>query len=115
MSIEATARAYFETFQRKDLSALSKMFHEGITLKDWNIQAEGKAAVVEANKGIFDSVETLSVEVQNLYVSGLTVIAELHICVPDEPLLPVVDIITFNPEPDGEQYKIESIVAYRGN
>ena len=115
MSLETTARTYFETFERKDLSALSKMFHECVTLKDWNIQAEGKEAVVEANRGIFDSVETLSVEVQGLYVSGLTVIAELCICVPGEPPLPVVDVITFNSELDGGEFKIESIVAYRGN
>jgi hypothetical protein len=115
MSLETTARNYFETFEQKDLNTLSTMFHESVTLKDWNIQAEGKAAVVEANKGIFDSVESLSVEVQSLYVSGLTVIAELCICVPNEPPLPVVDVITFSPELEDGQFKIESIVAYRGN
>ena len=115
MSLETTARTYFERFERKDLNALSKMFHESITLKDWNIQAEGKTAVIEANKTIFDSVGSLSVEVKELYISGLTAIAELCICIPDEPPLPVVDIITFNPELDGGEFKIESIVAYRGN
>ena len=77
MSLKNTARTYFETFERKDLIGLSKMFHESVTLKDWNIQAEGKEAVVKANKAIFDSVESLSVDVESMYVSGLTVIAEL--------------------------------------
>ncbi len=115
MSLETTARTYFETFENKDLDSLSNMFHEKVTLKDWNIQVEGKSAVIEANKNIFDSVESLSVEVQKLYISGLTVIAELCISVPDEPPLPVVDVITFNSELDNGQFKIESIVAYRGN
>lgn len=115
MSLETIARTYFKTFEQKDLTALSKMFHENVTLKDWNIQAEGKAAVMAANKGIFDSVESLSVEVQKLYVSGLTVIAELCICVPDKVPLPVVDVITFNSELEGGEFKIDSIVAYRGN
>lgn len=110
MNLEETARTYFSAFENKDIDALAEMFHDSVSLKDWNICASGKESVLEANTNIFESVGGLSVRIQNLYVCGLTAIAELLIFVDDADALPVVDIIKFN-----TVEKIESIVAYRGN
>jgi len=111
MNLEKTAREYFANFEQKNLDALSDMFAEEVTLKDWNIYAEGKESVLTVNENIFDSIEEIKVAVENLYVVGSTVVAELSICADTEAVLPVVDIITFNPD----TRKIQSIVAYRGN
>jgi len=109
MSVENTARTYFSTFEQKNLEALSDMFHENVSLKDWNI-CEGRESVLDANANIFGSVSELRVNVENLYISDMTVVAELSIFADDSPALPVVDIIKFNSD-----MKIESIIAYRGN
>ena len=45
----------------------------------------------------------------------MTVVAELLILADDQEPLPVVDIIKFHPESVDGNFKIESIVAYRGN
>ena len=111
MDLENIARTYFSTFQNKDLHSLSDMFDEEISLKDWNIFAQGKKFVMEANAEIFNALDKIEVNVLNLYSCGMTIIAEIVISINDaDEILPVVDIITFNS--DG---KIESIVAYRGN
>jgi len=110
MNLEETARSYFSAFENKDIATLAEMFHDSVSLKDWNICVDGKESVLEANTDIFEFVGDLSVRVQNLYVCGLTAIAELLIVVDDTEALPVVDIIKFN-----TAKKIESIVAYRGN
>ena len=110
MSIENIARNYFKSFENMNIDELSEMFGEHISLKDWNIEAHGKQLVLEANQNIFNSVNTLNVLVDNLYISGQTAIAQLSICVDGEPPLPVVDIIHFD-----ESNRINSIIAYRGN
>ena len=89
------------------------MFHENVSLKDWNISVSGKKDVLSANDAIFKAVNSLRVSVDNLHVNDMTVIAELSIFANDDPALPVVDIITFSGEK--EDLKIASIVAYRGN
>ena len=113
MNLENTARSYFASFEQKNLEALSDIFHENVSLKDWNVYAEGKQEVLNANEGIFKAVDKLKVNVENLHVSDMTVIAELSIFANDDPILPVVDIITFTGPKEG--LKISSIVAYRGN
>ena len=50
---------YFEDFSNKDLEKLSDIFSDEITLQDWDILAEGKQNVLEANKNIFNSVDTI--------------------------------------------------------
>ena len=110
MNLENIARNYFKSFENMNLDELSDMFDEQVTLKDWNIEAHGKQLVLEANENIFNSVDSINVEVSNLYISGQTAIAQLLIYVNDEPALPVVDIITFD-----KNQNICSIVAYRGN
>ena len=110
MSLKNIAKHYFQSFEDMDLEEVSNMFADNVTLKDWNIYADGKVAVVAANKSIFDSVQKLEVNVVELYIYETTAIAELLIYADDADALPVVDIIKF----DSDQ-KIKSIVAYRGN
>tara|TARA_R110000824_G_scaffold257699_1_gene446652 strand:+ start:117 stop:452 length:336 start_codon:yes stop_codon:yes gene_type:complete len=111
MNLEQTARAYFSMFQNKDLDSLSEIFDDDISLRDWNISVQGKQSVLDANKGIFESLNKIGIDIENLYQSDNTIVAEILISTDEsEDVLPVVDIITFN-----KDEKIESIVAYRGN
>ena len=115
MNLENIARAYFSAFEGKKLDTLFDMFHEDVSLKDWNLSAQGRRSVLVANAEIFDAIDKISVNVQNLYLCGMTVVAELLILAYDQEPLPVVDIIKFHPESVDGNFKIESIVAYRGN
>jgi hypothetical protein len=53
------AKEYFRLFSEKDLNGLSDVFDDEATLRDWNIEAEGKANVFLAMKAIFDAVDLL--------------------------------------------------------
>jgi hypothetical protein len=110
MNLEQIAQNYFKTFENKDIEKLGDMFSDDVELKDWNIFASSKDSVLEANKEIFNSVEKLKIVISNLYVSGMTAIGELLIYADDGDALPVVDVIQFD-----DDFKIKSIVAYRGN
>jgi ketosteroid isomerase-like protein len=99
---------YFETFSRKDLDGLAKLFTDNPSLRDWTGSAEGKANVLTANKNIFDSVDTIVVTPLSLYQDGNTVAAEIEVLINGQEKLLVVDIITF------EDNKISSLRAYKG-
>ena len=57
--LKSLAEQYFEAFSRKDITVLADMFESDVILRDWEIFAAGKEAVVDANKRIFDSVDTI--------------------------------------------------------
>ena len=110
MSLKEICRNYFETFSNQDLAGLGKLFADNISLRDWEIQANGKQEVLDANQKIFNGVDNIQVNPLRLYEDGNIVIAELKINtnVGKEMLL-VVDVIAF----DNEK-KITAIRAYKG-
>ena len=103
------AEKYFKLFSDKDLDALEPLFDERATLRDWEIEAEGKSDVFAAMKNIFDSVESLQVDPLRTYVWENTVVAELDITVNNSEKLAVVDIIDFT-----DEGKIFGIRAFKG-
>jgi len=105
------AKQYFRLFSEKNLEGLDEMFDDQATLRDWEIEAEGKANVFIAMKEIFDSVETINVEPVNMGTESErpeTVIAELEITTNEEKIQ-VVDIIDFTNEG-----KVKNIRAFKG-
>lgn len=103
---------YFQTFSNQDLDGLSEMFSDDVILVDWEINANGKEEVLEANKNIFQSVDTILV-VPYFYYEGEEAYAiEIDVIVnagqETEETLQVVDIISFNNEG-----LIQSIEAYK--
>ena len=59
---------YFTAFSNKDLDRLSELFHDSVTLRDWNLPlTRGKDAVLRANQNIFDSVENIHIQQLALY------------------------------------------------
>ena len=99
---------YFEDFSNKDLEKLSDIFSEEIILQDWDILAEGKQNVLEANKNIFNSVDTISINLNEIYIDDSVATCIIEIVINDEETLKVIDIIKI--DNDG---KIKEISAYK--
>jgi len=108
---------YFRAFSDKNLDRLSEMFHDDVYLRDWEILANGKEEVLDANKNIFDSVDKIEVitENQGLEFNGINdtteVFNEIEIHINDgEERLVVVDII----EIELKSGLIKSVRAFKG-
>jgi hypothetical protein len=100
---------YFNYFSNKDINQLSNLFDDDITLVDWNISATNKNNVIQANKDIFNSVQTINVEIVNISEKEKTFFCQLIITINGSEKIDVVDIIEFN-----NVGKIKSIKAYKG-
>ena len=70
---------YFELFSQKDLEGVSRKFSDDIFVQDWDIYAQGKEKVIEVNKGIFDSVDTVSVSMREFYQQDLVTICLIDV------------------------------------
>ena len=96
--MENLVKTYFEIFSNKDIKGLENLFSDDVILQDWDILAKGKKQVLDANKNIFDSVESISVTLNNLYLDKLVAICLIEIIINNEETLKVIDIIKFNDE-----------------
>ena len=113
---EDRAKQYLEFFSSCDLQSISEMLADGVTLRDWEVSLRGKEAILEFNKGLFDSF-SMELTIVNTISSDSDVAIEFELTLKDEKnptnddiFLLVTDILSFNREG-----KINSIIAYRGN
>ena len=106
--IKESALKYFRAFAEKDISSLRAMLAPAVSLRDWDIYAEGLDAVVAANLNIFNAVKTIAVTPVDVFFDRNTVVAELKIEIDGAEPLKVVDILVF--DRDG---KICAIRAYK--
>jgi len=106
--MENLVKTYFEIFSNKDIKGLENLFSDDVFLQDWDIVAKGKKQVLDANKNIFDSVESISVTLNNLYLDKLVAICLIEIIINNEEILKVIDIIKFN-----DENKIIEVSAYK--
>jgi len=104
-----TLLTYFKFFASKDLEGLSELFDENVTLTDWEIGSIGKSQVLESNLKIFNSVQTIKVDVINILQKELTYACQLIITINNKEKIEVIDFIKFN-----EFGKIVSVKAYKG-
>jgi ketosteroid isomerase-like protein len=97
---------YFDAFSNCDIARLSKMYHQDIQLVDWVVDVKGKEEVLHVNRNLFDldfELELLEIEeIQNTNV--LKTINRISIHIKEQPLLKVLDVITF--DEDGKITKI---------
>ena len=100
---------YFNFFSNKDIVQLSNLFDDDVTLTDWDISAVNKSNVVQANQNIFNSVETINVEVIDISEKDKTFFCQLIITINNLEKIDIIDIIKFN-----NIGKIKSIKAYKG-
>jgi len=108
MHLIEVAKIYFDLFSKKDIQNLKNLFSENIRLKDWEIDAKGVNEVIEANKKIFNSVESIVVTPKNIYQDNFVVICVIDILINNSEKIKVIDIIKFN-----ENKKIEEISAFK--
>jgi hypothetical protein len=108
-SLKAIAKQYFSIFSKKDLSGLAKLFSDDVCLRDWEIAASGKEAVLNANQKIFEALKTIEVTPVLLLAENDWVSAQLEILVNKEEVIHVVDLLRFNSE-----QKISHIIAFKG-
>ncbi len=109
--MEELTLEYFKSFSNQDIEGLSKLFDKNVRLKDWNIDVIGIDNVLDANKGIYNSVKTINVKPKKMYSDGLTTINEIEIEVNIDDKIEVInvlDIIEF-----AKWGKIISISAYK--
>ena len=106
--MENLVKTYFEIFSNKDIKGLKNLFSDDVFLQDWDILAKGKKQVLDANKNIFDSVESISVTLNNLYLDELVAICLIEIIINNEETLKVIDIIKFN-----DENKIIEVSSYK--
>lgn len=99
---------YFDAFVNKNLNLLSEMFDNNIRLIDWEISAHGKAEVLKANQSIFDSVESIKIDIIKIAMVDSIFMAQVSIKINKDIDLKVIDVITFNSE-----NKIIEVSAYK--
>ena len=120
MSMKDRALKYFEAFSNKNLDILSEIYADDIVLEDWVETHRGKDSVIEANRGLFETIEIVTIKVLELFGCGCSkkiagsVSCKIEITLADAEdnttLLEVVDILEFD-----EDGKISDIKAYLGN
>jgi hypothetical protein len=109
MTFHQIALRYFDAFQSRDIERIKPLFCDSVTLRDWDIDAQGISDVIKANNSIFRSVASISVTPLKVLSQENMVWAELDIVIDDSVFLRVVDIIEFD-----ENGKIRSIRAFKG-
>ena len=69
--LKEIALSYFRDFSNKDIASLKGFFANDIVLRDWEIEAEGIEAVIEANKNIKFRKLLLKKDVSKLSIIGV--------------------------------------------
>ena len=109
--MEAAARTYFEVWNTRSGEAVGALFAPEGTLRDWEVEAHGAAAVGAANAKIFAAVPGIRIEVLHVHVSEATRTATCEILVHvNEAVLRVCDVIHFAPG----SLLIAALRAYKG-
>jgi len=110
---------YFLAFVKKDLTTLSNLVSDDVYLLDWEIEADGKEAFLNANREIFNSCSEIKITRQTIFrgeifskTDGIdenwtTFFCPITIDI-DGQILQVLDLISFN-----QEGKISGILAYR--
>jgi steroid delta-isomerase len=101
-------KEYFENFSNKRIDLLEQIFSQDVELTDWEISAKGIGQVVAANQKIFDSVETITVNVELLAETDNTVFAQISLIINSSDIIKVIDMITFD-----QEGKISKVSAYK--
>ncbi|WP_298145461.1 nuclear transport factor 2 family protein [Flavobacterium sp.] len=100
---------YLQSYQDKNLTAVSELFADQIVLRDWNLRVVGKDAALDETRKNFEAAQSLHIEVLQTYENTKSVAAELIITVNNSEILHVIDVLDFD-----DQGKIVAIRAYRG-
>ena len=113
---EKLARAYFRAWNDHDSASLSTLLAESASLRDWNVEKQGRQAVVDANVDIWKAVPKIAIDIHEIHVAErakLYTVVTCEIMVKlnnsKDAALKVADVITFD-----EHDRILSVRAYKG-
>jgi len=99
-NLKKLANKYFEVWNSHDSINVGNLFCDDGILRDWNIKAEGKENVVNANQNIFNDVPNIKVEILKMHIceNTNTVSNEIlvHLNNENKDILKVVDIIEYD-------------------
>jgi hypothetical protein len=107
-SISQVALLYLKSFAEKDIGSLEVLFSDTVSLADWDGHLIGKDNIIDFNKKVFASINSISIDIVKVAVGQNTVMAELRITLNNSTTLNVVDVIEFD-----DDNKIQSIKAYK--
>jgi hypothetical protein len=96
-------------YEAKDIDTIAGMFSSDVTLRDWNLEVQGKPAAIQEFKKNFEQAKSLKIEIKRVFQSVVGAAAELEITVNGEEKLNVVDVMTFN-----DAGQITEIISYKG-
>jgi SnoaL-like domain len=107
-TLKDIAVEYFDAFERADLDFFKSAFSREVSLHDWNGHIRGFDFVIKEYQNLFDVLNSVVINVINLYQDESSVIAELVVHVNEIESMRVVDILSFN-----QDRKICAIAAYK--
>ena len=108
-NLSELANQYFDLYSNKKLEEIKECFRNDVVLQDWDGEYSGIDKVVDQSRIIFESIQSLKIEVKDISCLGNKVFAQIVVHSNGEKI-PVVDIIEFD-----KHQKIAKITAYRGN
>ena len=101
--------AYLRAYESRDIDRVADLLADDVSLRDWKIAVQGKAAAVAETKANFEAAGSIEIQPLRLNAGEASVAGELRILVDDSIELFVVDVLEFNP-----QGKISAIRAFLG-
>ena len=85
---------YFDAFTNKNLEVIQSLLADDVVLLDWNVQVYGKADVIKVFANIFNSFNTIEVDIINSIIEGNQAAVQINIQL-DDISLKVMDVINF--------------------
>ncbi|MEX0300724.1 MAG: nuclear transport factor 2 family protein [Kordiimonas sp.] len=96
MDISEQARRYIEAFNAHNIEALTDMLSEKVELKDWEVQLEGRATVLEHMRTIFNNVPAIRADVIDIISAKNACVLLLSIFIEEGVSLQVADVLKFD-------------------
>ena len=107
--LKKISQEYFSAFQNKDIISLRALLAPNVSLRDWEFEAFGLEEVILIYENIFKTTNTIQVEILNLNIQGLIVMAELQLVINERLILKVLDVLEYSSDA-----KIKALRAYKG-
>lgn len=101
--------AYLHAYESRDIDRVADMFADDVSLRDWKIAVQGKAAAIAETKLNFESARSIRIQPLRLFEGEASVAGELRILVDDDIELFVVDVLDFDP-----QGRVRAVRAFLG-
>lgn len=101
---------YINAWNERDTVTMGDMFHDNVTLRDWDIEVTGKDSVIGANANIWKAVPDIKINIKHTAFNPDTLKIFARIQVKSETenmLINAIDVVTLK---DG---KIIQISAYK--